>query len=231
MAEFSYNNTLSATLGITPFQAMCGKNSRYQINPNPVAKLPAPSVIKKYADCLSELDSYLRSEMTWSQATYSEQANKSQIPSPKLEVGDEVWLLRRNVKTTRPSTKLDFKHLGKFRILQKVSSHAYKLDLAASMKVHLVFHVSLLQPAATDPLPGQVQPAPPPIIVDDEPEWEVDEIVDSRFRGRTLEYLARWVGFDKLTWEPADLFANAPSVVKRFHTSYPAKPRPRTLPK
>jgi len=127
--------------------------------------------------------------------------------------------------------KLDFKCLGKFRILQKVSSHAYKLDLPPSIKIHPVFHISLLEPAVTDLLPGQVQPAPPPIIVDDEPEWEVDEIVDLCFRGRTLEYLAHWVGFDKLTWEPADLFANAPSVVKRFHISYPAKPRSYTLPK
>jgi len=64
MAEFSYHNIPSATLGIMPFQAMYGDNPRYQINPNPVAKLPAPSVIKEYADRLSELDSYLRSEMT-----------------------------------------------------------------------------------------------------------------------------------------------------------------------
>jgi len=92
--------------------------------------------------------------MTWSQAAYSKQANKARIPAPKLEVGDEVWLLRHHVKTSRPSTKLEFKCLGKFRILQKVSSHAYKLDLPASMKIHLVFHISLLEPAATDPLPG-----------------------------------------------------------------------------
>jgi len=59
MAEFSYNNTLSITLGIMPFQAMYGDNLPYQINPNPAAKLPASSVIKEYADHLSELDSYL----------------------------------------------------------------------------------------------------------------------------------------------------------------------------
>ena len=231
MAEFSYNNTVSATLHITPFQAMYGNNPRYQINPNPAQKLPAPSVVKEYADRLAELDSYLKSEMTWAQATYSEQANKSRIPAPKLEVGDEVWLLRRHVKTTRPSTKLDYKRLGKFRIIQKVSSHAYKLDLPASMKIHPVFHISLLEPASTDPLPSQTQPPPPPIIVNDEPEWEVDEIVDSRFVGRTLQYLARWVGYDQLTWEPANLFWNSPSVVKKFHASYPSKPRSRTLPK
>jgi len=190
-----------------------------------------PSVVWEYADRLSELDSYLRSEMTWSQAAYSEQANKARIPAPKLEVGDEVWLLRRHVKTSCPSTKLDFKRLGKFRILQKVSSHAYKLDLPASMKIHPVFHVSLLEPTTTDPLPGQIQPPLPPVIVDNEPEWEVDEIVDSRLRGRTLEYLARWIGFDELAWETANMFANAPSVVKRFYSAYPARPRPCSLPK
>ena len=149
---------------------------------------------------------------------------------PKLEIGDYVWLLRKNIKTTQPSTKLDFKCLGKFRIIKKVSSHAYKLDLPASMKVHPVFHISLLEPAATDPLPDQVQPPPPPVIVEEEePEWEVDEIVDSKIAGRTLKYLVRWVGYTDLTWEPNTMLANALSVVKRFHQLYPSKPRPRNL--
>ena len=54
------------------------------------------------------------------------------------------------------------------------------------MKVHPVFHVSLLELAATDPLLGQLQPPPPLMIIEDsdEPEYEVDEIVDSKFVGR-----------------------------------------------
>ena len=105
-----------------------------------------------------------------SEAVQSEQAYQHRLPAPVFQIGGEVWLLRRHIHTTRPSSKLDFKRLGQFRILEKISSHSYKLDLPASIKCYPVFHVSLLEPAATDPLKGQKRPQPPPIIVDDKQE-------------------------------------------------------------
>ena len=63
LAKFSYNNTLSATTGMTPFQAMYGIKPRYTINLNPDSKIPTPAVIKEYVNNLTELDSYLCSEM------------------------------------------------------------------------------------------------------------------------------------------------------------------------
>ena len=50
--------------------------------------------------------------MVYAQATQAELADKDRLPAPMYKIGDEVWLLRRHIQTTRPSSKLDFKRLG-----------------------------------------------------------------------------------------------------------------------
>ena len=98
------------------------------------------------------------------------------------------------------------------------------------MKCHPVFHISLLEPTASNPLAGQKQPAPPPNIVDDNVEFEVEEILDSKLIRKTLKYLVRWVGYDELTWEPAELLKNSPQLVHYVHWKYPTKSKPDYLP-
>ena len=93
MAEFSYNNIVSSSTGITPFFAMYGDHPRYK---NPVYRIegpltdtrsPTPTELKEFAERLSSLNAYLRSEMSWAQAVYSDQADNHRIPAPKLNVG------------------------------------------------------------------------------------------------------------------------------------------------
>ena len=111
------------------------------------------------------LSTYLKSDIVHTQAIQGEQADKDHLPTPAYKMGNEVWLLRRHIQTTRPLSKLKFNRLGRFKIIQKISSHAYKLDLPASMKCYPVFHISLLEPAPTNPLAGQKQPAPPQLLL------------------------------------------------------------------
>ena len=84
-----------------------------------------------------------------------------------------------NVKTTRPSKKLDYKKMGPFKITKKVGTSSYKLDLPASMTIHNTFHISLLEPYEDNNFPSQIQTPPPPIEIDGEPEYELEEIIDS----------------------------------------------------
>src|SRR5258706_5076666 len=99
---------------------MYGEHPRYTIQSRPDVKLPPPTVLKEFADNLVSLNTYLKNEILWAQATYAEQADKHHIPMPKLEISDYVWLFCKNLKTTRPSAKLNFKRLEKFRIIKKV---------------------------------------------------------------------------------------------------------------
>ena len=73
--------------------------------------------------------------------------------------------------------------LGPFSVKEKIG-RAFRLNLPTIMKIHDVFHPVLLRKAATDPLPGQEHTEPPPMVIEDEEEWEVDDILNSRFYGR-----------------------------------------------
>jgi len=140
-----------------------------------------------------------------------EQANKAQHPDPVLNSGDKFWLQRKHLLTTQQLNKLDHKQIGPYTILEKVGSRAYKLDLPATVKIHPVFYINLLEPtASTEPIPVHHQPPPPPIIVQEQQEWKVEKILDSRHHRKQIQYRVKWTGFHDLDriWYPACNFEN-----------------------
>ena len=46
--------------------------------------------------------------------------------------------------------------------------------------IHPVFHVSMLKPIMSNTFSEKIQPAPAPVIIDREPEYEISQIVDSK---------------------------------------------------
>src|SRR6266481_10034570 len=77
---------------------------------------------------------------------------------------------------SRPSKKLSDKFLGLYEILAHLAlgTHSVTLRLPNSLQaVHLVFHISMLEPAFPNPMPDCVQPPPPPILVNNKPKFEI----------------------------------------------------------
>ena len=144
--------------------------------------------------------------------------------------GDKVFLLSTNINSERPAQKLDWRKLGRFKIICAINPYSYLLDLPPTMRISPVVHVSLLRPAARDPVPGQSNTPPPPIIVNDIEEWEVESIVKSRYNRskRRFEYLVKWLGYPNATWEPVENVVSAAALVDAFHAAYPHEPRPAT---
>jgi hypothetical protein len=98
------------------------------------------------------------------------------------KVGDKVLLSTKylNLKHSETNRKLLPKWSGPFEVVQVVGFVAYKLKMNPGWQVHHVFHVSLLELYRED---GRVQPPPPPIEMEGALEYEVESILEHRFRG------------------------------------------------
>ncbi|CAJ0928303.1 unnamed protein product [Ranitomeya imitator] len=106
-------------------------------------------------------------------------------------VVDMVWLSFRNLHLMIPSKKVGPKFVGPFKVVYIVNSAAVILDIPSSWKINSVFHVSLLKKVDT---PDKVaMPSAPPI--DEDCEFEISRILESRWHRGGLQYLMSWKCF------------------------------------
>jgi len=70
---------------------------------------------------------------------------------------------------------------------------AYRLRLPHQIKqLYLVFNIMKLTLALDDPITGRkTEDHLLPIVIDGEVEWEVEEILDSRWHQRRFQYLIK----------------------------------------
>ena len=222
-AEFAYNNSVHATTGHTPFFAVRGDH------PNTGDEIlrddcDMPAVAMR-VNALIEL----REEMArhW-QVAVKKQAEYYDANHKPMEfaIDDKVWLSGKNIRTARPSKKLDYKYYGPYRIKDVIGEQAYRLDLPAGTKIHPVFHVSLLEPFQPDE--GRDDAGALPLRVSGEGERIVGAILDSKLRYGRLHYLVsyedsteaenQWLAADDLRATHAFYAMSA-----AFHKRYPLK--------
>ena len=138
--------------------------------------------------------------------------------------GDKHW-------THQPAKKLNYLRHRPFIIIEKVGQVAYRLKLPQTPTWHLkhdVFNEKLLKPFIKPSF--DIQPNDPPApadLVEEEEEYEVEAILDSRKKGRYIEYLVKWKGYSDAenSWEPCGNVRHAKEMEK-FHKQYPNKPKP-----
>ena len=89
--------------------------------------------------------------------------------------------------------------------------------------VHPVFHVSMLEPAPLNTIPGCTQSPPPPVQVDGDLEYEISQIDNSKldlYTHSKLKYRVKWMGYEGTAEEYSWLDAtdlNAPELIFSFH--------------
>jgi len=127
MAKFAANNMASETTKCTPLVAINRVDPRMSSSENPAEdadpwRFDADQVLA----VMQQIHNHLRVEMRQSQALQDEGAYRGQILARSIKEGSHLWLDAWNIRTTRPSRKLDWKWCSPFLVVCRVSPFAYE---------------------------------------------------------------------------------------------------------
>ena len=169
IAQLVLNSKESETTGTTPFFANYGKHPRLMGHEEgtPFSAQDAEERLSLMRDIQQRIKKMHNRS--------SKNANKKRKMAPQLKKGDKVYLLTKNLRTKRPSKKLDHVKVGPFLIDETRGPVNYKLRLPKDARIHPVSHISVLEPADPDtPIQETFH------FESDEREYEVEKILEKR---------------------------------------------------
>ncbi|OKO99443.1 Transposon Ty3-I Gag-Pol polyprotein, partial [Penicillium subrubescens] len=136
------NNRDAASTGISPFFFTHG----YHVDPIGIdeagqledALTPPRKAGETFVNRLREATDWAQAAIASAQALQEEQANRRRQAAPVYKKDDWVWLNLRNVRTQRPSKKLDWLH-ARYRVVDVPSPFTVRLNVPTG--IHPVFHI------------------------------------------------------------------------------------------
>ncbi|XP_070412085.1 uncharacterized protein [Nothobranchius furzeri] len=156
-----------------------------------------------------------------------EQAADRPTPAsrPLYSPGQDVWLSSRDIPLKASSRKLTPRFIGPFRVMDTPTPTTVWLDLPRNMKVHPVFHISLVKPVCSSPLCPAPAPLPPARLYKGGLVYSVRRILDSRPRGRGVQYLVDWEGYgpEERSWVPRSFIVDH-SLIRDYEESVARTP-------
>jgi hypothetical protein len=137
-------------------------------------------------------------------------------------------LSTKNISTTQPKVKWAGKWAGPYEIIKEahLNSDAYVLKLPTMLKIHPVFHTSLLKLYQENEIKGRVQEPPSLLEVNGKEEYEVEKILSHKYKNSHLKYYICWKGYgpehDK--WVDVGFMDNCQEVLAEWLLTHPEPP-------
>ena len=207
LAEFAYNNSYQASIGMAPFEALYGRPCR-----SPVCWLEPEDRLTTGPDVIQENNekiAVIRERLLTAQSRQKSYADRRRRPL-EFQEGDFVLLKvspRKGVTRFGVKGKLAPRYVGPFPIVQRVGVVAYRLALPPELShVHDVFHVSMLRKCQPEP-EAVVQWFDVPIQYDASYEEAPVQILDRKMKSLRhreiplVKVLWQHHGVEEATWE------------------------------
>ena len=208
LAQLALNAHVSDTTKFSPYFANFGREPELQ-----ASSLPGPraDLALKDKSSMTRVYDSLRQNIHNMQDRVAKARFKDSKMAPQLKTGDKVYLLTKNLKTQKPSKKLDAVKVGPFLIKDQKGPVNYELNLPKDAKVHPVFHISLLEPAHPDATLQKTFQYEPQETQD----HEVEKILDNKGQ----RYLVKWEGYGEghNTWEPLKNLEGCGNLLQEYH--------------
>ncbi|GJY32203.1 putative reverse transcriptase domain-containing protein [Tanacetum coccineum] len=151
LVEFSYNNSYHASIKVAPFEALYGRKCRSPVCWAEVGQvqLTGPELVQETTEKIIQIKQRMQVARD-RQKSYADLKRKPM----DFQVGDKVMLKVspwKGVVRFGKRGKLNPRYVGPFKVLEKVRSITYKLELPEELsRVHNTFHVSNLKKCYAD---------------------------------------------------------------------------------
>ncbi|MCO5606101.1 hypothetical protein L7F22_060288 [Adiantum nelumboides] len=152
LIEFAYNSSHHRSLRMSPFKALYGQECLVPLRlADPTLHVPAA---KSTLEMMDQQLLIIRDNL---KRASDRQKSYADLHRSARSFSKDEWVFLR-VKPKRSSLKLGkfcklaFRYCEPFEILRRAGEQAYKLALPPHMRIHNVFHVSLLKKYVSDPL-------------------------------------------------------------------------------
>ena len=230
LLEFAYNSSVHSSTRISPFYVNYGYSPRV-----PASFLSAPVSSGNSLTQTEAVTAFCRQlqeqgKRIWEQVKQHSEAVGRQIEERenkkrgqvRYQPGDEVLCYQSQLKRGEGEEvrKQQLRYIGPF-VVKEVSPKGWVELLGLPRHVPTKYNCEFLKPyrrclAAENW--RTVAPPPAAIMEEGKASWEVEAILAERQRRKGKEFLIKWKGYNRPTWEPRSNLDNCPEVLSAFRS-------------